>query len=175
MQIGRPTNFRGCAKVLSPSRESFVHSLQSHRDYLEEVTKCFSVIHPYRSKRLSFTKRLFLITNQFFGQLPRTMFWGKNVFVFALYMDSSRHTVPLLLAGKLGSWKSLSKTIAVDAMEDMLSRKSFVSNMQGGPDTIFSMQPPFKARRDCLHFSSVCTGAEVKKCGWVCICGLTED
>lgn len=172
---GRHTNFQGCAKVLSPSRESFVHSLQSHRNYLEEVTKCFSVLHPYCSTRLSFTKRHFLITNQFFSQLPRTMFWGKNVFVFALYMDSSRYTVLLLMVGKLGSWKSLSKTIAVDAMEDMLSRKSFVPNMQGGPDSIFSMQPPFKAGRDCLHFSSVCTGAEVKRYGWVCICGLTED
>lgn len=47
----------------------------------------------------------------------------------------------------LGSSKSLSKTIAVDAMEDMLSRKSVFPKMQGGSDSIFSMQPPFKARR----------------------------
>lgn len=60
-------------------------------------------------------------------------------------------------------------------MEDMLSRRSFVPKMQEGSDSIFSMQPPLKARRDHLHFSSMCTGAEGEKYGWVCICGLSED
>ncbi|XP_026723315.1 E3 ubiquitin-protein ligase rnf213-alpha-like [Athene cunicularia] len=94
-------------------------SLESRQDYLEEVAKSFSVAASWLQQEIELCQEVFLDHISLPKATACNNALRENIFMMVVCMDLR---VPLFLVGKPGSSKSLSKTIAVDAMEGMLSR-----------------------------------------------------
>ncbi|XP_074786497.1 E3 ubiquitin-protein ligase rnf213-alpha-like [Athene noctua] len=94
-------------------------SLESRQDYLEEVAKSFSVAASRLQQEIELCQEVFLDHLSLPKATACNNALRENIFMMVVCMDLR---VPLFLVGKPGSSKSLSKTIAVDAMEGTLSR-----------------------------------------------------
>ncbi|XP_074996114.1 E3 ubiquitin-protein ligase rnf213-alpha-like isoform X2 [Calonectris borealis] len=101
------------ALVLSVGACYYV-SLESRKDYLEEVAKCFSVPASLLQQEIELCQEVFLDNLSVPEATARNDALRENTFMIVVCMDLR---VPLFLVGKPGSSKSLSKTIAVHAME----------------------------------------------------------
>ncbi|KAM6093566.1 E3 ubiquitin-protein ligase rnf213-alpha-like [Chlamydotis macqueenii] len=100
------------ALVLSVGACYYV-SLESRKDYLKEIAKCFSVPALLLQQEIEFCQEVFLDNLFPCKTIARNNALRENVFMIVVCMDLR---VPLFLVGKPGSSKSLSKTIAVKAM-----------------------------------------------------------
>ncbi|KAM9245412.1 E3 ubiquitin-protein ligase rnf213-alpha-like [Leptosomus discolor] len=106
------------ALVLSVGACYYV-SLESRKDYLEEVAKCFSVPASLLKQEIELCQEVFLDNLSVPEATACNDALRENIFMIVLCMDLR---VPLFLVGKPGSSKSLSKTIAVNAMKGRLSK-----------------------------------------------------
>ncbi|KAM9258624.1 E3 ubiquitin-protein ligase rnf213-alpha-like [Morus bassanus] len=93
-------------------------SLESRQEYLEEVAKCFSVPASWLQQEIELCQEVFLDDLSIGKATACNSALRENIFMLVVCMDLR---VPLFLVGKPGSSKSLSKTIAVNAMKGMLS------------------------------------------------------
>ncbi|XP_009952271.1 PREDICTED: E3 ubiquitin-protein ligase RNF213-like [Leptosomus discolor] len=107
------------ALVLSVGACYYV-SLESRKDYLEEVAKCFSVPASLLKQEIELCQEVFLDNLSVPEATACNDALRENIFMIVLCMDLR---VPLFLVGKPGSSKSLSKTIAVNAMKGRLSKR----------------------------------------------------
>nr|XP_013804530.1 PREDICTED: E3 ubiquitin-protein ligase RNF213-like [Apteryx mantelli mantelli] len=106
------------ALVLSVGACYYV-SLESRQAYLEEVAKCFAVPSCRLRQEIEFCQEVFLDNISVPKATACNNALRENIFMMVVCMDLR---VPLFLVGKPGSSKSLSKTIAVDAMKGRLSK-----------------------------------------------------
>ncbi|KAM6394866.1 E3 ubiquitin-protein ligase rnf213-alpha-like [Rhynochetos jubatus] len=93
-------------------------SLESRQEYLEEVAKCFSVPASRLQQEIELCQEVFLDNLSIGKTTACNNALKENIFMMVVCMDLR---VPLFLVGKPGSSKSLSKTIAVNAMKGTLS------------------------------------------------------
>ncbi|XP_035758684.1 E3 ubiquitin-protein ligase rnf213-alpha-like, partial [Egretta garzetta] len=93
-------------------------SLESRQEYLEEVAKCFSVPAWQLQQEIELCQEVFLDNVSIGKATACNNALKENIFMMVVCMDLR---VPLFLVGKPGSSKSLSKTIAVNAMKGTLS------------------------------------------------------
>ncbi|KAM6032909.1 E3 ubiquitin-protein ligase rnf213-alpha-like isoform 2-T2 [Chlamydotis macqueenii] len=93
-------------------------SLESRQEYLEEIAKCFSVPASQLQQEIELCQEVFLDNLSVPEATACNNALRENIFMMVVCMDLR---VPLFLVGKPGSSKSLSKTIAVDAMKGTLS------------------------------------------------------
>ncbi|XP_032847063.2 E3 ubiquitin-protein ligase rnf213-alpha-like [Tyto alba] len=107
------------ALVLSVGACYYV-SLESRKDYLEEVAKCFSVPASLLQQEIELCQEVFLDNLSVPEATACNDALRENIFMIVLCMDLR---VPLFLIGKPGSSKSLSKAIVVDAMKGRMSIK----------------------------------------------------
>ncbi|XP_068024256.1 E3 ubiquitin-protein ligase rnf213-alpha-like [Melanerpes formicivorus] len=115
--------------TLDPAQRSLVLSvgtcyyvsLESRQQYLEEVAKCFPVPAAWLQQEIELCQEVFLDNLSVPKATACNSALRENVFMMVVCMDLR---VPLFLVGKPGSSKSLSKTIAVDAMGGMSSARS---------------------------------------------------
>ncbi|KAM4682179.1 E3 ubiquitin-protein ligase rnf213-alpha-like isoform 3-T3 [Amazona ochrocephala] len=153
-------------------------SLENRKDYLEEVAKCFSVPASLLQQEIEFCQEVFLDNVSIPQATACNDALRENIFMIVLCMDLR---VPLFLVGKPGSSKSLSKTIAVDAMQGRLSKRplfkrckeiqlvSFQCSPHSKPDGIvstFRQCAQFQKGKNLEEFASVVVLDEV---------GLAED
>ncbi|XP_044870406.1 E3 ubiquitin-protein ligase rnf213-alpha-like [Mauremys mutica] len=94
-------------------------SLESRQDYLKEIAKCFSVPESLLQLEIVLCQEVFLDNLSVPKTTARNDALRENIFMMVICMDLR---VPLFLVGKPGSSKSLSKTIAADAMQGRLSK-----------------------------------------------------
>ncbi|XP_055559911.1 E3 ubiquitin-protein ligase rnf213-alpha-like isoform X6 [Falco cherrug] len=94
-------------------------SLENRQEYLREVAKCFSVPASWLQQELELCQEVFLDNLSIPKATACNNALRENIFMMVVCMDLR---VPLFLVGKPGSSKSLSKAIAVDAMQGTLSR-----------------------------------------------------
>ncbi|XP_065534709.1 E3 ubiquitin-protein ligase RNF213-like isoform X6 [Lathamus discolor] len=130
-------------------------SLENRKDYLEEVAKCFSVPASLLQQEIEFCQEVFLDN----VSVPQTTACNdalrENIFMIVLCMDLR---VPLFLIGKPGSSKSLSKTIAVDAMQGRLSKRQLFKRCKEIQLVSFQCSPHSKPEgiistfRQCAQF-----------------------
>ncbi|KAH1171819.1 hypothetical protein KIL84_007437, partial [Mauremys mutica] len=94
-------------------------SLESRQDYLKEIAKCFSVPESLLQLEIVLCQEVFLDNLSVPKTTARNDALRENIFMMVICMDLR---VPLFLVGKPGSSKSLSKTIAADAMQGRMSK-----------------------------------------------------
>ncbi|XP_074426105.1 E3 ubiquitin-protein ligase rnf213-alpha-like isoform X2 [Larus michahellis] len=165
------------ALVLSVGACYYV-SLESREDYLEELAKCFSVPASLLQQEIELCQEVFLDNLSVPEAVARNDALRENIFMIVICMDLR---VPLFLVGKPGSSKSLSKTIAVDAMEGRLSKSplfkrckdiqlvSFQCSPYSKPEAIistFRQCAQFQKEKNLDEFASVVLLDEI---------GLAED
>ncbi|PKU43384.1 hypothetical protein llap_6310 [Limosa lapponica baueri] len=165
------------ALVLSVGACYYV-SLESREDYLQEVAKCFSVPASLLQQEIELCQEVFLDNVSVPEATARNDALKENIFMIVVCMDLR---VPLFLVGKPGSSKSLSKTIAVDAMEGRRSEKwlfkrckeiqlvSFQCSPHSKPEGIistFRQCAQFQKEKNLDEFASVVLLDEI---------GLAED
>ncbi|XP_009475166.1 PREDICTED: E3 ubiquitin-protein ligase RNF213-like [Nipponia nippon] len=153
-------------------------SLESRKDYLEEVAKCFSVPTSLLQQEIELCQEVFLDNLSVPKATARNDALRENIFMIVVCMDLR---VPLFLVGKPGSSKSLSKTIAVDAMEGRRSKSqlfkrckeiqlvSFQCSPHSKPEGIistFQQCAQFQKGKNLDEFASVVLLDEI---------GLAED
>ncbi|XP_074854696.1 E3 ubiquitin-protein ligase rnf213-alpha-like [Carettochelys insculpta] len=96
-------------------------SLESRQDYLKEIAKCFSVPECLLQLEIVLCQEVFLDNLSVPETTARNDALRENIFMMVICMDLR---VPLFLVGKPGSSKSLSKTIAAEAMQGRLHSKT---------------------------------------------------
>ncbi|XP_065501150.1 E3 ubiquitin-protein ligase rnf213-alpha-like [Caloenas nicobarica] len=153
-------------------------SLESRQDYLEEVAKCFPVPASVLQEEIQLCQEVFLDNLSVPDAIARNDALRENIFMMIVCMDLR---VPLFLVGKPGSSKSLSKTIAVDAMEGRWSKNqlfrrckeiqlvSFQCSPHSKPEGIistFRQCAQFQKEKNLDEFASVVLLDEI---------GLAED
>ncbi|XP_009695289.1 PREDICTED: E3 ubiquitin-protein ligase RNF213-like [Cariama cristata] len=153
-------------------------SLDSRQVYLEEIAKCFSVPASRLQQEIELCQEVFLDNLYIPKATACNNALRENIFMMVVCMDLR---VPLFLVGKPGSSKSLSKTIAVDAMEGTLSRSplfkrckevqlvSFQCSPHSKPEGIistFRQGAQFQKGKNLNEFASVVVLDEI---------GLAED
>ncbi|XP_014821245.1 PREDICTED: E3 ubiquitin-protein ligase RNF213-like [Calidris pugnax] len=147
------------ALVLSVGACYYV-SLESREDYLQEVAKCFSVSAENVSasllqQEIELCQEVFLDNISVPEATARNDALKENIFMLVICMDLR---VPLFLVGKPGSSKSLSKTIAVDAMEGRLSKEQLFKRCKEIQLVSFQCSPHSKPEgiistfRQCAQF-----------------------
>ncbi|KAM6211439.1 E3 ubiquitin-protein ligase rnf213-alpha-like [Sarcoramphus papa] len=142
------------ALVLSVGACYYV-SLESRKDYLEEVAKCFSVPASLLQQEIELCQEVFLDNLSVPEATARNDALRENIFMIVVCMDLR---VPLFLVGKPGSSKSLSKTIAVDAMEGRLSKSQLFKRCKEIQLVSFQCSPHSKPEgiistfRQCAQF-----------------------
>ncbi|XP_030418159.1 E3 ubiquitin-protein ligase RNF213-like isoform X2 [Gopherus evgoodei] len=94
-------------------------SLESRQDYLKEIAKCFSVPESLLQLEIVLCQEVFLDNLSVPKTTARNDALRENIFMMVICMDLR---VPLFLVGKPGSSKSLSKTIAAEAMQGRMSK-----------------------------------------------------
>ncbi|KAH1172131.1 hypothetical protein KIL84_007749, partial [Mauremys mutica] len=94
-------------------------SLESRQDYLKEIAKCFFVPESLLQLEIVLCQEVFLDNLSVPKTTARNDALRENIFMMVICMDLR---VPLFLVGKPGSSKSLSKTIAADAMQGRMSK-----------------------------------------------------
>ncbi|XP_040977593.1 E3 ubiquitin-protein ligase rnf213-alpha-like [Aquila chrysaetos chrysaetos] len=130
-------------------------SLESRREYLEEVAKCFSVPASLLQQEIELCQQVFLDNVSVPKATACNSALRENIFMMVVCMDLR---VPLFLVGKPGSSKSLSKTIAVDAMEGTLSRSPLFKRCKEVQLVSFQCSPHSKPEgiistfRQCAQF-----------------------
>ncbi|XP_063997715.1 E3 ubiquitin-protein ligase rnf213-alpha-like [Pogoniulus pusillus] len=108
------------ALVLAVGTCYFV-SLENRHEYLEKVAQCFPVPAAWLQEEIKLCQEVFLDNLSIPKATACNNALRENVFMMVVCMDLR---VPLFLVGKPGSSKSLSKTIAVDAMGGISSSRS---------------------------------------------------
>lgn len=142
------------ALVLSVGACYYV-SLESRKDYLEEVAKCFSVPASLLQQEIELCQEVFLDNLSIPEATGRNDALRENIFMLVMCMDLR---VPLFLVGKPGSSKSLSKTIAVDAMVGRLSQNQLFKRCKEIQLMSFQCSPHSKPEgiistfRQCAQF-----------------------
>ncbi|XP_056183966.1 E3 ubiquitin-protein ligase rnf213-alpha-like isoform X3 [Falco biarmicus] len=142
------------ALVLSVGACYYV-SLENRKDYLEEVAKCFSVPASQLQQEIELCQEVFLDNLSIPEATARNDALRENIFMTVLCMDLR---VPLFLVGKPGSSKSLSKTIAVDAMQGRLSKSQLFKRFKEIQLVSFQCSPHSKPEgiistfRQCAQF-----------------------
>ncbi|XP_026723294.1 E3 ubiquitin-protein ligase rnf213-alpha-like [Athene cunicularia] len=130
-------------------------SLESRQDYLEEVAKSFSVAASRLQQEIELCQEVFLDHLSLPKATACNNALRENIFMMVVCMDLR---VPLFLVGKPGSSKSLSKTIAVDAMEGTLSRSPLFKRCKEIQLVSFQCSPHSKPEgiistfRQCAQF-----------------------
>ncbi|XP_029898687.1 E3 ubiquitin-protein ligase rnf213-alpha-like isoform X1 [Aquila chrysaetos chrysaetos] len=142
------------ALVLSVGACYYV-SLESRKDYLEEVAKCFPVPASLLQQEIELCQEVFLDNLSIPEATGRNDALRENIFMLVMCMDLR---VPLFLVGKPGSSKSLSKTIAVDAMVGRLSQSQLFKRCKEIQLMSFQCSPHSKPEgiistfRQCAQF-----------------------
>ncbi|XP_074938739.1 E3 ubiquitin-protein ligase rnf213-alpha-like isoform X2 [Phalacrocorax aristotelis] len=142
------------ALVLSVGACYYV-SLESRKDYLEEVAKCFSAPASLLQQEINLCQEVFLDNLSVPKAIARNDALRENIFMIVVCMDLR---VPLFLIGKPGSSKSLSKTIAVDAMEGRRSKSQLFKRCKEIQLVSFQCSPHSKPEgiistfRQCAQF-----------------------
>ncbi|XP_063178349.1 E3 ubiquitin-protein ligase rnf213-alpha-like isoform X3 [Chroicocephalus ridibundus] len=142
------------ALVLSVGACYYV-SLESRQEYLEEIAKCFSVPASWLKQEIELCQEVFLDNLSIPKATACNDALRENIFMMVVCMDLR---VPLFLVGKPGSSKSLSKTIAVDAMEGTLSRSPLFKRCKEIQLVSFQCSPHSKPEgiiftfRQCAQF-----------------------
>ncbi|XP_074663829.1 E3 ubiquitin-protein ligase rnf213-alpha-like isoform X2 [Strix aluco] len=130
-------------------------SLESRQEYLEEVAKSFSVAASQLQQEIELCQEVFLDHVSVPKATACNNALMENIFMMVVCMDLR---VPLFLVGKPGSSKSLSKTIAVDAMEGTLSRSPLFKRCKEIQLVSFQCSPHSKPEgiistfRQCAQF-----------------------
>lgn len=130
-------------------------SLEGRQDYLEEVAKCFPVPASVLQEEIQLCQEVLLDNLSVPDAIARNDALRENIFMMIVCMDLR---VPLFLVGKPGSSKSLSKTIAVDAMEGRWSKNQFFKRCKEIQLVSFQCSPHSKPEgiistfRQCAQF-----------------------
>ncbi|KAM6439343.1 E3 ubiquitin-protein ligase rnf213-alpha-like isoform 2-T2 [Rhynochetos jubatus] len=130
-------------------------SLENRKDYLEEIAKCFNVPPSQLQQQIELCQEVFLDNLSIPEATARNDALKENIFMLVVCMDLR---VPLFLVGKPGSSKSLSKTIAVDAMQGRLSRHQLFKRFKEVQLVSFQCSPHSKPEgiistfRQCAQF-----------------------
>jgi len=130
-------------------------SLESRKDYLEEIAKCFSVPASLLHQEIELCQEVFLDNLSVNEAIARNDALRENIFMIVVCMDLR---VPLFLVGKPGSSKSLSKTIAVNAMEGRRSKSQLFKRCKEIQLVSFQCSPHSKPEgiisvfRQCAQF-----------------------
>ncbi|XP_042653147.1 E3 ubiquitin-protein ligase rnf213-alpha-like [Tyto alba] len=130
-------------------------SLESRQEYLEEVAKCLSVPASRLQEEIELCQEVFLDHLSIPKATACNNALQENIFMMVVCMDLR---MPLFLVGKPGSSKSLSKTIAVDAMEGTLSRSQLFKRFKEVQLVSFQCSPHSKPEgiistfRQCAQF-----------------------
>ncbi|XP_062496366.1 E3 ubiquitin-protein ligase RNF213-like isoform X4 [Pezoporus occidentalis] len=153
-------------------------SLENRQEYLEEIAKCFFVPASRLQQEIELCQEVFLDNITIPKATACNNALRENIFMMIVCMDLR---VPLFLVGKPGSSKSLSKTIAVDAMKGPWSSKplfkackevqliSFQCSPHSKPEGIistFQQCAQFQKGKNLNEFASVVLLNEI---------GLAED
>ncbi|XP_074936539.1 E3 ubiquitin-protein ligase rnf213-alpha-like, partial [Phalacrocorax aristotelis] len=153
-------------------------SLESRQEYLEEIAKYFSVPAPQLQREIELCEEVFLDDLSIGQATACNNALKENLFMLVVCMDLR---LPLFLVGKPGSSKSLSKTIAVSAMNGTLPRNplykrcktvqllSFQCSPHSKPEGIistFRQCAQFQKGKNLNEFASVVLLEEI---------GLAED
>ncbi|EMP27445.1 hypothetical protein UY3_15466 [Chelonia mydas] len=153
-------------------------SLESRQDYLKEIAKCFSVPESLLQQEIVLCQEVFLDNLSVPKTTARNDALRENIFMMVICMDLR---VPLLLVGKPGSSKSLSKTIAADAMQGRLSKKELFKRCKQVQLVSFQCSPHSKPEgiistfKQCAQFQR---GQKLEEFASVVILdeiGLAED
>ncbi|XP_065450526.1 E3 ubiquitin-protein ligase RNF213-like [Chrysemys picta bellii] len=153
-------------------------SLESRQDYLKEIAKCFSVPESLLQLEIVLCQEVFLDNLSVPSTTARNDALRENIFMMVICMDLR---VPLFLVGKPGSSKSLSKTIAADAMRGRLSEKELFKRCKQIQLMSFQCSPHSKPEgiistfKQCAQFQR---GQKLKEFASVVILdeiGLAED
>ncbi|XP_043373130.1 E3 ubiquitin-protein ligase rnf213-alpha-like isoform X4 [Dermochelys coriacea] len=181
---------KGCEKdqisVLNEAQRSLVLavgvcyyvSLESRQDYLKEIAKCFSVPESLLQQEIVLCQEVFLDNLSVPKTTARNDALRENIFMMVICMDLR---VPLFLVGKPGSSKSLSKTIAADAMQGRLSKTELFKRCKQVQLVSFQCSPHSKPEgiistfKQCAQFQR---GQKLEEFASVVILdeiGLAED
>ncbi|EMP27441.1 hypothetical protein UY3_15462 [Chelonia mydas] len=153
-------------------------SLESRQDYLKEIAKCFSVPESLLQQEIVLCQEVFLDNLSVPKTTARNDALRENIFMMVICMDLR---VPLLLVGKPGSSKSLSKTIAADAMQGRLSKTELFKRCKQVQLVSFQCSPHSKPEgiistfKQCAQFQR---GQKLEEFASVVILdeiGLAED
>ncbi|CAM4686184.1 unnamed protein product [Lepidochelys kempii] len=153
-------------------------SLESRQDYLKEIAKCFSVPESLLLQEIVLCQEVFLDNLSVPKTTARNDALRENIFMMVICMDLR---VPLFLVGKPGSSKSLSKTIAADAMQGRLSKTELFKRCKQVQLVSFQCSPHSKPEgiistfRQCAQFQR---GQKLEEFASVVILdeiGLAED
>jgi len=153
-------------------------SLESRQEYLEEVAKCFSVPASQLQQEMELCQEVFLDNLSIGKATACNNALRENILMMVVCMDLR---VPLFLVGKPGSSKSLSKTIAVNAMKGTLSEKKLFKRCKEIQLVSFQCSPHSKPEgiistfRQCAQFQK---GKNLKEFASVVLLdeiGLAED
>ncbi|KAM6107493.1 LOW QUALITY PROTEIN: E3 ubiquitin-protein ligase rnf213-alpha-like, partial [Phoenicopterus ruber ruber] len=130
------------------------YSLESRQEYLEEIAKCFSVPASQLQQEIELCQEVFLDQLSIPKATACNNTLRENIFMMVVCMVR----VPLFLVGKPGSSKSLSKTIAVDAMKGTWSKSSLFKRCKEVQLLSFQCSPHSKPEgiistfRQCAQF-----------------------
>lgn len=130
-------------------------SLESRQEYLEEVAKCFLVPAARLQQEIELCQEVFLDNVSIAKATARNNALKENIFMMIVCMDLR---VPLFLVGKPGSSKSLSKTIAVEAMQGPFSKSPLLKRCKEVQLVSFQCSPHSKPEgiistfRQCAQF-----------------------
>ena len=127
-------------------------SLENRQEYLREVAKCFSVPASWLQQELELCQEVFLDNLSIPKATACNNALRENIFMMVVCMDLR---VPLFLVGKPGSSKSLSKAIAVDAMQGALSRSPLFKRCKEVQLVSFQCSPHSKPEGINLHFPTM--------------------
>ncbi|TFJ98108.1 proline-rich AKT1 substrate 1 [Platysternon megacephalum] len=153
-------------------------SLESRQDYLKEIAKCFSVPESLLQQEIVLCQEVFLDNLSVPKTTARNDALRENIFMMVICMDLR---VPLFLVGKPGSSKSLSKTIAADAMQGRLSKTELFKRCKQVQLVSFQCSPHSKPEgiistfKQCAQFQR---GQKLEEFASVVILdeiGLAED
>ncbi|KAM6364551.1 LOW QUALITY PROTEIN: E3 ubiquitin-protein ligase rnf213-alpha-like [Pluvialis apricaria] len=153
-------------------------SLERRQEYLEEIAKCFLVPASQLQQEIELCQEVFLDNLSIPKATACNNALRENIFMMVVCMHLR---VPLFLVGKPGSSKSLSKTIAVDAMEGTLSKSSLFKRCKEVQLVSFQCSPHSKPEgiistfRQCAQFQK---GKNLKEFASVVLLdeiGLAED
>ncbi|KAM7163185.1 E3 ubiquitin-protein ligase rnf213-alpha-like isoform 1-T1 [Macrochelys suwanniensis] len=153
-------------------------SLESRQDYLKEIAKCFSVPESLLQLEMVLCQEVFLDNLSVPRTTARNDALRENIFMMVICMDLR---VPLFLVGKPGSSKSLSKTIAADAMQGRLSKTELFKRCKQVQLVSFQCSPHSKPEgiistfKQCAQFQK---GQKLEEFASVVILdeiGLAED
>ncbi|XP_067411298.1 E3 ubiquitin-protein ligase rnf213-alpha-like isoform X2 [Emydura macquarii macquarii] len=153
-------------------------SLESRQDYLKEIATCFSVPKSLLQLEIVLCQEVFLDNLSVPKTTARNDALRENIFMMVICMDLR---LPLFLVGKPGSSKSLSKTIAADAMQGRLSKTELFKRCKQVQLVSFQCSPHSKPEgiistfKQCAQFQR---GQKLEEFASVVILdeiGLAED